>query len=677
MATPTPGTFPSFPPYQPGALTYSGSEIGLLVTSATATAAATYQDTLFNMANKPTLTGPQALPTSNDLIAFFQIASNLPMVTSVGNIGITAGNIPTGGGTGTLLSKLSGVNYNASWSPINMFVSVGTGLATSGSATALVISVTGPLATTFYTAHALLLGEGTALVAGVNSTTAGYPLLANGSTTDPSYQALGLQSAFVTGILNVVNGGLGVGSLASNAVLLGNTTSPLAAVAATTAGYPLLANGSLSAPSYQSLSLAGAAVTGTLPAANMTNVNIATSGAGGVTGVLPVSNGGIGTSTMSANALVLGNGSNTVGLVPATTAGYFLSSQGSASPPAYTTIAGALAGFGLTGNTTQLGISTTAPPYGLDAPVNLGLSASIGTAALTINFLNNQGGTPTATSPILVGFQATNATAATPGWAAIQNALSMTVTQSATLGQGNVSAAFRYWICLFYQNATQVMPALINCVTSTQIFSLVENQFATTVAIGSTAFSAGVFYSPNGTNVNNAPFRIAGYVEYGTGLQTPGYYSTAPTALKLFSMGMKKPGDVVQVQIKNVNATQAFATAVVSVTNMSASISPTSAPNFIKVTALTNAQQLTAGSGAVLQIYRSTAATPSNQVGACAAFVAPTPPIISNMTVEGFDMPGTTAAVQYTLYASALSAVLFNNNGTTPYGTMQLQEIMG
>ena len=40
MATPTPGTFPSFPPYQPGALQYTGSEIFLLVTSATATAAA-------------------------------------------------------------------------------------------------------------------------------------------------------------------------------------------------------------------------------------------------------------------------------------------------------------------------------------------------------------------------------------------------------------------------------------------------------------------------------------------------------------------------------------------------------------------------------------------------------------------------------------------------------------
>lgn len=76
-----------------------------------------------------------------------------------------------------------------------------------------------------------------------------------------------------------------------------------------------------------------AAVTGILAGANMTAVNLATTGAGAVQGVLPVANGGQGTSTLTAYAVLLGGTTNTATLqfAAATTAGYPFVANGSAS----------------------------------------------------------------------------------------------------------------------------------------------------------------------------------------------------------------------------------------------------------------------------------------------------------------------------------------------------------
>jgi hypothetical protein len=142
MATPTPGTFPSFPPYQPGALQYTGSEIFLLVTSATATAAATYYDLVTNMVGKVPGVLPNASPAASDLITFLQAASGLPMATQVGNLGVQAGNLPIGGGTGQLLAKSSATNFIATWISPSAFVTAGTGIVVSGSTT-LTLSVMG------------------------------------------------------------------------------------------------------------------------------------------------------------------------------------------------------------------------------------------------------------------------------------------------------------------------------------------------------------------------------------------------------------------------------------------------------------------------------------------------------------------------------------------------------
>ncbi len=50
-------------------------------------------------------------------------------------------NIPTAGNTGQILNKSSGANYSTQWSNITQFVAVGTSLATTGSATSIVVFV--------------------------------------------------------------------------------------------------------------------------------------------------------------------------------------------------------------------------------------------------------------------------------------------------------------------------------------------------------------------------------------------------------------------------------------------------------------------------------------------------------------------------------------------------------
>lgn len=75
-----------------------------------------------------------------------------------------------------------------------------------------------------------------------------------------------------------------------------------------------------------------AAVTGVLPGANYSAANLAATGAGGIQGTLPVTHGGTNTTTLTANAVLYGNGAATVGLLPAGATGQMLMGQGAAPP---------------------------------------------------------------------------------------------------------------------------------------------------------------------------------------------------------------------------------------------------------------------------------------------------------------------------------------------------------
>jgi hypothetical protein len=306
---------------------------------------------------------------------------------------------------------------------------------------------------------------------------------------------------------------------------------------------------------------------------------------------------------------------------------------------------------------------------GMGVPVNLAMTASVLTGVLTISFLGNNGAALSSTNPLLVAFQNVNATSGIPALVTVTSPLTMsTFTTGATLGASN-GTAFRFWVCLFYQNATTVMPALINCSNSSQIFPLMENTFATTVAIGSTATSAGVFYSPNGTSVGNAPFRIAGYLSYGNGLATAGNFSTAPTHLVLYSAGMKKPGDIVQSLVTTTNVSSNFGTSSFSAAPLAISITPTAAPNLVRVES-----QLNLTNSSTVQAFATILRGGATQIGNITNQVTG----VGGLSCLALDLPATSAAVTYAIGLKGSSCV-FNPTLAGQVGISEIvaTELMG
>ena len=364
MATPTPGTFPSFPPYQPGALPYSGSEILLLVTSATATASATYYDLVTNIVGKTPSVLPNANPGSADLLTFYQASSGLPFSCEVGNLGVQAGNLPVGGGTAQLLSKINAVNFNAQWVNPSSFISAGTGIVLSGS-TALVLSVTGGTFGGFGNPTGTV---GLTAVNGVASTVMASdsaPALSQAIT--PTWTGQHIFSATA-----VFNSGVGIGTSVLGTNLLNVTGTGLVArlgIGTTNATNRLDVAGGVAIGSYagtiaaqsNGLIVSGAVaigtsnptssqfyVTGGTTTINQTaifngNVAIGTSipgafalnvvGTATISVPLAVPSGGLGTAALT--GLAYGNGSAALSALASGTTGFVLVGTGTASVPVF------------------------------------------------------------------------------------------------------------------------------------------------------------------------------------------------------------------------------------------------------------------------------------------------------------------------------------------------------
>jgi hypothetical protein len=115
---------------------------------------------------------------------------------------------------------------------------------------------------------------------------------------------------FNSAALTVAQGGTGRATLTNHAVLLGAGTSPVNFAVPGTAGYPLLSTGASADPAFGQLSLTA-----------------------GVTGTLPVGNGGTGLATVAIHGLLVGNaGSALTVLAPGTTALPLVAQGGSLDP---------------------------------------------------------------------------------------------------------------------------------------------------------------------------------------------------------------------------------------------------------------------------------------------------------------------------------------------------------
>jgi len=283
--------------------------------------------------------------TINQLL--YSSAANVVSGLATGNNGVLITNamgVPSllpDGTTGQFLTATTG--SPPSWTTVAPGgVSSVTGTANqilaSPTTGAVVLSLVGPYTPATYTAHGVLLGEGTSsIVAVAPNATSGLPLISQGSTSDPAF-----------GTAVVAGGGTGAITLTSNGVLLGNGTSAVTATTAGTTGQ-VLTGVTGSAPTFQSPAASSISITGDSGGALSGAAFTLTGGTTGLTfagsgstetlgGTLVVANGGTGVATLT--GLALGSGTSAfsgVTYVAATTFTPVLQFGGATTGITYTT----------------------------------------------------------------------------------------------------------------------------------------------------------------------------------------------------------------------------------------------------------------------------------------------------------------------------------------------------
>ena len=219
---------------------------------------------------------------------------------------------------------------------------------------------------------------------------------------------------------------------------------------------------------------------------------------------------------------------------------------------------------------------------GMSMPPNLSLSVTAAASALTIAVKDKDGNDASATSPIRFPFRFAGTTG-TPVFRDLTAALSLTISSGSTLGVTS-STAFRLWVVIFDDGGTLRL-GVINCNRGTAgVYPLAEEAMASSTAEGGAgaADSAGVIYT--GTAVASKPYRILGYVEWNTTGVTAGTWTTTNfnvlNGIVLFTPGMKKPGDIVQVgSVTKTDTFTSTSTTFTDITGLSIAITPTSAAN--------------------------------------------------------------------------------------------------
>jgi hypothetical protein len=281
----------------------------------------------------------------------------------LGSSGTQIGALASGNANQVLLSQGSG---NA---PVFGAIPLGNSNAVSG---VLALSYGGTGLSSLPN-NQLLVGGST--LTGVPNDTAGKVLISNGTGNAPTFGSIDLASStVVSGVLALENGGTGRNSINANQILLGSNSGALLSLSAGVNGQVLLSGGSSAAPAFGALALNNSdAVSQTLGIGNggtgatthnanqlllgngssalksVTNgtagqvlvsaaagaptfgsVDLSSSNA--VSGVLPVSMGGIGASTLNNNQILLGNGTNAITSIPNGSSGQLFISNGTNAP---------------------------------------------------------------------------------------------------------------------------------------------------------------------------------------------------------------------------------------------------------------------------------------------------------------------------------------------------------
>ena len=277
----------------------------------------------------------------------WDVHAYIPENVTWGTNALALGSTVITGGTwngGTIASGYGGTGLTTFTASNNALYSTSASALTAGT---LPVAAGGSGATTF-TSNGVIYGSGTAALGVTAAGTTGQVLVGNTGAA-PSWATVSssLVSSFsagttgftpssattgavtLAGTLATTNGGTGLTSFTSGGAVYATSTSAL-----TTGTLPVTAGGTGVTTSTGSGSnvlntsptlvtpLLGTPTSGTLT--NCTGLPLTT----GVTGTLPVANGGTGATSLTANNVILGNGTSAVQFVAPGTSGNLLTSNG-------------------------------------------------------------------------------------------------------------------------------------------------------------------------------------------------------------------------------------------------------------------------------------------------------------------------------------------------------------
>lgn len=321
-------------------------------------------------------------------------------------------------------------------------------IATTGSGSTITFSLIGPYTPSTYTAHGVLIGEGTSPIVATAAGTSGQLLIA-ATGADPAFATLTSSGSTitvtggantlnidVTAPLNVAHGGTGRTTLTAHSLYVGNGTSAINPITNGTTGQAL----------------------------------VAATGADPAFGTLPVAGGGTGAVTLT--GVLTGNGTSAVTANSVTQHGVLL---GGASN-AVSSLAAAATGTTLMGSTGADPAFTGSPSFSGSVTAATGLTVTAGGAGITgTTNINTTGAAVTSIGT--GGTGATNIGNAT-GNTAVTGSLTATTTLTATLG--DITAT----------NGNLVLGTAGNKIISTSVASTTTagaNSFGTVTLVGGTA----------------------------------------------------------------------------------------------------------------------------------------------------------------------------------------------
>lgn len=166
--------------------------------------------------------------------------------------------------------------------------------------------------------------------------------------------------------------------------------------------------------------------------------------------------------------------------------------------------------------------------------------ASVAANALTIAVKTLAGTDPSSTDPVYVAFRSATVSNAAYQARSIAAALSLTVPSGATLG-ASASTPFRLWLVLFDDGGTLRLAVMNTYNGGVSIRSLQDYQIDGAISIDASADFTAIFYADAG--IASKAYRIIGFLEWTSGLGTPGTWSAGPDIAKLFGLGDIRPGD--------------------------------------------------------------------------------------------------------------------------------------